>query len=61
METVKIKTDINKLIQRLGSDQAVSEKLGISLRWVKYLKKGERKASFYLAKAIKDEVKNGMS
>jgi len=57
MKTVKIKTTINKLIQKLGSDQAVADHIGISLRWVIYLKKGERKAGILLAKAIKEELK----
>uniref|UniRef100_A0A6M3JKP4 Putative antitoxin n=1 Tax=viral metagenome TaxID=1070528 RepID=A0A6M3JKP4_9ZZZZ len=61
MKTLKVKTLINKLIQRLGTEKAVADCLGISERWVIYLAKGQRKASFYLAKAIKDEVENGMS
>jgi len=58
MKSVKIKTQINKLIQKLGSDKAVANHLGISLRWVIYLKKGERKAGIFLARAIKEELKN---
>jgi len=56
MKTMKVKTLINKLIQQLGSEQAVADRLGISIRWVIYLKKGERKAGIFLAKAIKDEL-----
>ena len=56
MKTIKIKTTINKLIQRLGSEQAVADRFGISIRWVKYLRSGKRKASFYLAEAIKKEA-----
>jgi len=56
MKAIKIKTTINKLIQKLGNEQAVADRLGISLRWVKYLRNGERKASYYLAKAIKEEL-----
>ena len=57
MKTIRIKTQINKLIQRLGSDSAVAEALGISVRWVKYLKTGEKKAGIFLAQAIKRELK----
>lgn len=56
MKTVRVKTLINKLIQQLGSDEAVAVKLGISVRWVKYLKSGERKAGIFLAQAIKNEL-----
>ena len=56
MKTLKVKTAINQLIQRLGSDQAVADHMGISKRWVIYLKTGEKKASMYLAKAIKEEL-----
>ena len=60
MKTVKIKTTINKLIQKLGNEQAVADRLGISIRWVKYLRQGKRKASYYLAKAIKEELEKGI-
>ena len=56
MKTIRIKTTINKLIQVLGSKQAVSDAIGISLRWVTYLSKGERKAGIFLARAIEQEL-----
>lgn len=56
MKTLKVKTLINKLIQKLGSVQAVADHIGISKRWVIYLKTGEKKASIFLAKAIKEEL-----
>ena len=56
MKTIKVKTAINQLIQRLGSDQAVADRIGISKRWVIYLKTGEKKASIFLAEAIKKEL-----
>ena len=58
MKTVSVKTSINKLIQRFGSEQAVATRFGISVRWVIYLAKGQKKASFYLAEAIKKEAGN---
>jgi len=56
MKTIKVKTSINKLIQRLGSRKAVAARFGITERYVIYLANGEKKASFYLAKAIKEEA-----
>ena len=56
MKTLKVKTAINQLIQRLGSIEAVAAHMGISKRWVIYLKTGEKKASIFLAKAIKEEL-----
>jgi len=59
MKSIKVKTAITKLYQRLGSDQAVADKLGISKRYVIYLRNGERKAGIFLARAIKEELNNG--
>ncbi len=58
MKTIRIKTTISKLIQKLGSEQAVATRIGISKRWVIYLSKGERKAGIFLARAIKEELEN---
>uniref|UniRef100_A0A6M3XH70 Putative antitoxin n=1 Tax=viral metagenome TaxID=1070528 RepID=A0A6M3XH70_9ZZZZ len=59
MKTIKIKTTINKLIQKLGNEQAVADRLGISKRWVIYLSKGQKKAGIFLARAIKEELEKG--
>ena len=56
MKTKKVKTSINKLIQKLGSVEAVAERLDITTRWVIYLASGKRKASSALAKIIQWEV-----
>lgn len=56
MKTKKVKTSINKLIQKLGSVDAVADNLDITTRWVKYLSSGKKKASSSLAKIIQMEL-----
>ena len=56
MKTKRVKTAINQLIRRLGSEEAVAKELGISIRWVKYLASGERKASNSLAIIIQLKI-----
>lgn len=56
MKTLKVKTAIKQLIKQLGSDQAAADHMGISKRWVIYLKTGEKKAGIFLAQAIKKEL-----
>ena len=56
MKTKKVKTSINKLIQKLGSVEAVAERLDITTRWVIYLSSGKRECSSALAKIIQWEV-----
>lgn len=56
MKSIKVKTAINELIKRLGSEEAVAARFGISKRWLIYLKTGQKKASYYLAQAIKREL-----
>ena len=57
MKNAKVKTAINKLYRILGSDEAVARHLGISKRYVIYLRKGERKAGIFLANHIKNEAR----
>ena len=52
MKTIPVKTKINKLINQLGSIEAVAFKLDITTRYVTMLMKGEKKASSALAKVI---------
>ena len=56
MKTKKVKTSINKLIQKLGSVGAVAERLGVTTRWVIYLSSEKRQASLALAKLIHWEL-----
>jgi len=44
---------MNQLVKSLGSNEAVADYLGISKRYVIYLKKGERVPSDPLRKLIK--------
>ena len=53
MNTKTIKTYIKQLVKQLGTKEAVSIKLGITLRYVYMLEKGERVPSEHLRKLIK--------
>jgi transcriptional regulator with XRE-family HTH domain len=53
MKTQTVKTYMNQLVKSLGSNEAVADYLGISKRYVIYLKKGERVPSDPLRKLIK--------
>jgi hypothetical protein len=55
MKSIVVKKEIMELIENIGSEQAVADRLGITLRWVYYLKDG-KSASYYLARAIRDEL-----
>jgi len=57
MKTITVKTYINRLHKKLGSNEAVAKELGISKRYVIYLKKGERVPSDHLRKLIKMVLK----
>ena len=56
MKTISVKTTINQLIRKLGSDIAVADRIGIHHRYVRYLKNGQKKASILLADAIRREL-----
>ena len=53
MKAKNIKTSINQLVKKLGNREAVSERLGITTRYIRMLQKNERKASGHLALLIK--------
>ena len=55
MKTQNVKLEINKLIRKLGSEEATADRLDITVRWVKYLREG-REASSALAKIIQMEL-----
>ena len=54
MKRIRLKTTINQLVKAYNGDQQkLADDLGISLRLVQYLKKGERLASVHLAEYAK--------
>lgn len=57
MKTNTVISYINRLHKKLGTHKAVAKKLGISKRYVIYLKTGERIPSDHLRKLIKLSLK----
>ena len=53
MKTNTVKTYIKQLDRQLGSKEVIANKLGITLRYVYMLEKGERVPSEHLRKLIK--------
>lgn len=56
MKQKRVKIIISKLIKQLGTVEATAERLDVSVRWVKDLSAGKRKASSALAKLIQLEL-----
>ncbi len=57
MKTKTVKTYIKQLVKKFGSKEETAQKLGVSLRYIYMLGKGEKVPSDHLRKLIKTLLK----
>jgi len=57
MKTLTVKTYIKRLIKKFGKRRAVAQELGVTLRYIYMLEKGEKVPSDHLRKLIKAVLK----
>jgi len=53
MKTKTVKTYIKQLVKKFGSKDKVAQELGVTLRYIYMLEKGEKVPSGHLRKLIK--------